>query len=249
MWEWLLAPIDAARPHEVSQAIAWHARTMVLAWGVLAPLAVLIARFFKIMPGQNWPQELDNVVWWRCHWIGQCLVLALSVAGFALIATRGTAVASLHGLLGYTLLTGLIAQSLLGFFRGSKGGPTALAPDGSPRGHHYDMTPRRLMFEALHKTLGYGLLALAMLTILVGLWTANAPNWMWVALVIWWVALGLAFARLQQRGMAVDTYQAIWGDDPSHPGNQRPAPGWGVRRPGDAAQGRDSTGRDPVNTA
>ena len=49
--EWLLAPIDQARAHEIGLGVAWHGRSMVLAWGVLAPLAVLIARFYKVLPG------------------------------------------------------------------------------------------------------------------------------------------------------------------------------------------------------
>ena len=57
--EWLLSPIDGARAHEVGFAVSWHARTMVLGWGVIAPLAVILARFFKILPGQDWPRALD----------------------------------------------------------------------------------------------------------------------------------------------------------------------------------------------
>ena len=233
MWEWLNAPIDPSRAHEIGDAAAWHARIMVLAWGVMAPLAVIVARFFKIMPGQNWPHELDSPIWWRSHWIAQSFVLVLSVFGVWLVLPLGSDAVSLHMRLGYVLLAGLVAQSLLGAFRGSKGGPTALAPDGSPRGHHYDMTPRRRAFEALHKSLGYGLLALAAVTVLLGLWTSNEPNWMWLALSIWWLALIILSLHWQRQRRAVDTYQAIWGDDPSHPGNQLPAPGWGVHRPGD----------------
>ncbi|MEM7695962.1 MAG: cytochrome B [Pseudomonadota bacterium] len=229
--DWLLAPIDPTRAHEVGLAISWHGRAMVLAWGVLAPLAVIAARFLKILPWQDWPRELDSHVWWRSHWIGQSVVVLLSVVGVALVASFNPATMTLHNWLGYTLLLVLCTQVILGLFRGSKGGPTALAPDGSPRGHHYDMTPWRLTFEALHKTLGYGALALAAAVILTGLWKANAPVFMWLAILLWWALLGVVFTRLQQRGMAIDTYQAIWGDDPKHPGNQRPRPGWGMRRP------------------
>lgn len=233
MWEWLSAPIDPARAHQISETLAWHGRSMVLGWGVLAPLAVIVARFFKIIPGQNWPKDLDNPVWWRSHWIGQTGVLLLTALGFWLVLPADPASLGVHAMLGYTLLFGLVAQMLLGLFRGSKGGPTAPAKDGSPRGHHYDMTPWRRMFEALHKSLGYALLALGAVTILLGLSKANAPIWMGVALILWWLLLIAIFLGLQKRGMAVDTYQAIWGDDPAHPGNQLRAPGWGVRRPGE----------------
>ena len=35
--EWLLAPIDGTRPHEVGILLSWHGRTMVLAWAFLIP--------------------------------------------------------------------------------------------------------------------------------------------------------------------------------------------------------------------
>lgn len=235
--EWLLSPIDGARAHEVGFAVSWHARTMVLGWGVIAPLAVIVARFFKILPGQDWPRALDTQFWWRSHWIGHSMVLGLSIFGMALVLPSRWSEMSLHNWLGYGVLAGLALQVLLGLMRGSKGGPTAPARDGSLRGDHYDMTRRRRTFEALHKSIGYAVLALAIVTILLGLWKANAPVWMWVVLGIWWPALISAFVLLQRRGMAVDSYQAIWGDDPELPGNRLPMPGWGVRRPGDELKG------------
>ena len=36
--------------------------------------------------------------------------------------------------------------------------------------------------------------------------------------------------RLQRAGRCIDTYQAIWGPDPCHPGNSRGVIGWGIRR-------------------
>lgn len=228
--DWLLAPIDASRVHDVGLALSWHGRLMVLGWGVLAPLAVLVARFFKVMPGQDWPRELDNQTWWRSHWMGQSVVVGLSVFALYLVLPTDWSKMSLHNWLGYLLLFAMVVQVLLGIFRGDKGGPTAPAADGSPRGHHYDMTPHRRRFETLHKSIGYMTLVLAAVTILLGLWKANGPVWMWIALILWWGMVVTAFLLLQKRQMAVDTYQAIWGVDPSHPGNQLPAQGWGMRR-------------------
>lgn len=230
MLEWLLSPIDAARAHDVSFAVSWHARAMVLSWGVLAPLAVLIARFFKVLPNQNWPDELDNRFWWRSHWIGHTFVLGLSIIGFALVLPASWQEMTLHRWMGYTVLALLVIQVSLGLMRGSKGGPSAIEPESSIRGDHYDMTPRRRVFEALHKSTGYGVLLLSMGTILMGLWDANGPRWMWLVLVIWWGLLMCLFVILQKRGMAMDTYQAIWGTDAAHPGNQRQKPSWGMRR-------------------
>lgn len=227
--DWLLAPIDATRAHEVGFAVSWHARSMVLAWAVLAPLAVVIARYFKVLPGQDWPRELDRQFWWRSHWMGQGIVVSLSLFGLGLIlgsAKGGT----LHGVLGYVLLALMAVQVVFGVFRGSKGGPTAPGHDGSLRGDHYDMTPWRVMFEWCHKLLGYLALGLSVAVVTMGLWLANAPVWMWLAIGLWWGTLIAAVIVLQAKGRAIDTYQAIWGPDPTHPGNRRAPIGWGLRR-------------------
>ena len=196
MWEWLLSPIDPDRAHVVGVAVSWHGRSMVLAWGVLAPLAVIAARFFKILPGQDWPRTLDSQVWWRSHWMAQTLVLLLSLLGLALIFPDRNGAAGLHGWLGYAVLAGATIQVGLGIFRGSKGGPSSPAPDGSPRGDHYDMTLWRRMFEAIHKAVGYVVVLLALATIVLGLWAANAPVWMWASLSVWWVAVAVVFVSL-----------------------------------------------------
>lgn len=243
MWDWLISPIDPNRAHEVGFAVSWHARLMIVAWGFAAPLLVLIARFFKVMPGQDWPRQLDNQTWWRAHWMGQSLVVATSFFAMLLVVPRSGGM-SLHNWLGYGVLLGVLGQITFGYFRGNKGGPTAPAPDGSLRGDHYDMTPWRRMFEAVHKTLGYTVLVVAAITILLGLWKANAPVWMWLAVSFWWPLLIVVFVVLQRRGMAIDTYQAIWGNDPTHPGNQGKKPGWGMRRPKDRTQGEKDVRND-----
>lgn len=125
MLEWLLSPIAPDVAHNIGPAVAWHGRAMVLAWGILAPLAVIAARYFKVLPGQDWPRELDNQAWWRAHWIGQMLVLGLSVCGLILVLPPEFAEPSWHGLLGGGVLISLALQITLGVFRGSKGGPTA----------------------------------------------------------------------------------------------------------------------------
>ena len=230
----LLQPIDASRPHDVSELVAWHGRVMVLAWGLMAPVAVLAARYFKILPWQNWPRVLDNPTWWHIHWKGQAAVVLLTIAGLGLILMSDhAAVAPLHARLGYALVVLGAGQALSGLLRGTKGGPTAPAPDGSLRGDHFDMTPRRLAFERWHKTVGYGLILLAMLTVLLGLWAANAPLWMWATLLIWWLALlGIALF-LEWRVGSYDTYQAIWGPDPDLPGNRMAYRSFRAVRPGD----------------
>ena len=132
-----------------------------------------------------------------------------------------------HGWLGWALFVAGWAQVAGALLRGSKGGPT----DVQLRGDHYDMTPRRRAFELVHKSLGWLALLLAVAVVFLGLVAVDAPRWMLLMLALWWVALGAAFLYLQSRGKCIDTYQAIWGPDPAHPGNRLPPSGWGVRRP------------------
>ncbi len=242
IFDWLLSPIDPSRVHAVDALLSWHARLMVLAWGVIAPLAVLVARYFKIMPRQNWPHQLDSPHWWRFHWACQTVVIVLSALGLGLVLAGQDSAhsAPVHRILGYLILTFAAMQALSGVMRGTKGGPTARAPDGSLSGDHYDMTRRRLIFEAMHKGLGYGLLASGAECILLGLWAANAQMWMWLFIPGWWAML-IAFAGwLQFRRGAYDTYQAIWGPDERHPGNRMKKQGWGTVRPGDLPRFREN---------
>ena len=238
--DWFLLPVDTGRVHEVSVLVSWHGRLMVLAWGIFIPLGILFARFFKITPKQDWPNELDNRFWWRNHLLLQNsgILLMLVAVGLIWFAPRHGDQTGNHFMFGWTLVGFGLVQMLGGYSRGTKGGPTAPAPDGSLRGDHYDMTPRRVLFEKVHKFLGYAAVLLAVAAILTGLWQANAPRWFFIVIAGWWTMLAIASAIFQRRGMVVDTYQAIWGPDPVLPGNQRSRPvGFGIRRHGDGEKG------------
>ncbi len=228
MWEWLAQPLMVERVHQITEAQQWHARLMFIAWGILAPVAVLVARFFKVLPRQDWPHTLDSQVWWRSHWIGQTLVFLFTLLALTLVFSLE--LQSGHARIGYVVLSLATVQIALGYFRGSKGGPTDPQANGDLAGDHYDMSLRRRVFEHLHKGLGYGLLLLSMATIVLGLWHVNAPRWMWITITGWWCLLAVVFVVLQRRGLAIDTYQAIWGPNSEHPGNNRPSSGWGMRR-------------------
>lgn len=209
--------------------VVWHARAMVLAWGVLLPAGALVARFFKVWPGQDWPRVLDHKAWWHAHRALQWSGVAVMALGAWLAvghATAATPLARWHGGGGWLVCAIGLLQIVGGLARGSKGGPTAAAM----RGDHYDMTRWRIVFERLHKGLGWLALLLACGAIGLGLALADAPRWMVAALALWWLALAAAFMHWQRAGRCIDTYQAIWGSDPQHPGNRRPPVGWGVRR-------------------
>lgn len=229
IWHWLNLPISGAANHFIEPEIYWHARLMVLAWGVLLPGGALLARYFKVMPSQNWPAVLDNKGWWHGHRALQWTGMALASLGIYVLLkqTSPSPWAHLHGTAGWLLMVLGWLQILGGLLRGSKGGPTAL----QLRGDHYDMTPHRIWFERLHKLFGWACVLAAIGVIFAGLLLADAPRWMPLALGLWWLSLlGLAW-QWQQQGRCIDTYQAIWGPDPGHPGNHLPPVGWGIRRP------------------
>ncbi|MGB3554832.1 MAG: cytochrome b561 domain-containing protein [Jannaschia sp.] len=235
MLEWLLTPIDASRAHDLGFELSWHGRIMVIAWGFLVPVGVIAARFFKVLPRQRYPEVVDNRVWWRTHLGAQIGALGLTAIGLWLVLSRPeegassiTSTAWLHRSLGWAIVWLGILQAASGAFRGSKGGPTDKR--GSLRGDHYDMTPRRLAFEGMHKAGGYAALILSMTAVVTGLWQTNAPHWMWIVLPSWWAFVAVLFVLFQRRGMVVSTYMAIWGPGPEHPGNR-------ARYPGDPGQG------------
>jgi hypothetical protein len=230
MMDWLQTPLSGSGEHSIAPWAFWHARAMVLGWGVLLPLGALLARFFKVTRSQNWPADLDNKTWWCGHLALQYIGVALVSIGVVLSFNQGphtSLAAQLHAWAGWSLFAAAWVQVLAGWLRGSKGGPT----DSTLRGDHYDMTRRRLVFEHLHKSLGWLAVLVAVGVIVSGLVLVDAPRWMLVVLCVWWLALTAGFALLQKRGLVIDTYQAIWGPDLIHPGNRRPQTGWGVSRP------------------
>jgi len=226
--EWFFGPIDPTRPHDLTALLSWHGRVMTVAWGFMIPVGVLIARFYKIMPSQNWPVELDNKTWYWTHLGLQQGASVMMAVGIALILLDGGGgeAAPVHARIGWIIVTICALQLLSGWLRGSKGGPT----DKRPGGDHYDMSWRRCLFERFHKTIGYSLILISWYTVLLGMWGANAPVWMWTGILVWWGMLIVVFFILQSRGLAIDTYQAIWGPSLDLPGNRRPPIGWGVRR-------------------
>jgi len=236
--DWLLLPLSGGLDHVVAPRVSWHGRLMVLAWGVAVPVAVLLARFFKVTPRQRWPEELDNTFWWHGHRFLSYVAVTLTVIAAALIMghdnDRGPT-RTLHAWAGWMVLSLAAVQIVSAHLRGTKGGPTAprLSANGEIldlRGDHYDMTPHRRRFEWIHKTAGMTAVVMALAAMLTGLWTADALRWMWAGLVVFWFCLLAAFVRWQRQGRCLDTYQAIWGPGLEHPGNSMQVVGFGIRR-------------------
>lgn len=207
--------------------VSLHARSMLLAWFVLVPVGILAARFFKIMPRQDWPREIDNRVWWVTHQVVLYAAMAIALGSVVYIVSRSEGFAwSSHSFYGVGAVTLGVLQIVAGWLRGTKGGPTDKGADpGDPstwRGDHYDMTPRRLWFEAWHKLCGYAAVGFALAAVVSGMEAAKwgmASTVRMLAVLTFWVAAFVLLARFKRR---VSTYRAIWGDDPGHPGNRPP---------------------------
>ena len=194
-----------------------HAVLMSLAWFILMPAGVLIARFFKVTKKQNWPDELDNQMWWRSHrWLNYSGI-CFATFGVLLIWTTldGPQLGGWHGRLGLaTMVLGWL-QVISAWLRGSKGGPDDQGADPSDpatwRGDHFDMTFRRRLFEGWHKHLGYVALALALPAAWLGLGTVAAPPWIevlpWLAAAVFIIL----FALLTRQRRRIDTHAAIFG--------------------------------------
>lgn len=223
-WAWLTAGLSGEVHVAPDPWVYWHARLMVAGWSVVLPLGILIARYFKVTSRQNWPEELDNKFWWRMHVRLQSTGIVLMSVGALCVLNRGSGgggLVRLHGLMGWGLVAVGWLQIVGGVLRGSKGGPTTAVL----RGDHFDMTRRRLVFERIHKGLGWLALPCVVVATAAGLVVVDAPRWMVLMLAGWWLALVAAFLVLHRSGRWVDTYHAIWGLDPTLPGNRhRPVP-------------------------
>lgn len=230
MLNWLTVSLSGNADHQLVTWAAWHARSMVLAWGVVLPSGALIARYLKVTRAQRWPERVDNRAWWQAHLALQYGGVGLMIGGVWVafgLGQSASAVARAHAMLGWVVVALGLLQMVGGWLRGSKGGPT----EAALRGDHYDMTLRRRAFERMHKSFGWGAVVLAVVVIGLGLVAVDAPRWMPLMLGVWWAVLVAWALRMQRAGRCVDTYQALWGPDPKHPGNLRPPIGWGVTRP------------------
>ncbi len=222
----------------IADVTAWHGGLMVFAWVVLMPAALIVSRFYKITPGQDWPRQLDNPFWFVNHRrLGYAIMLATLLAVALVVWGEGGVILwqSHHAVAGWlvTILGGFqIVGSLL---RGTHGGPMnpftrQLRPPEQWPGDHFSFTRRRIVFEYSHKIVGYILIPLCLWTVGGGLAAVAAPRWLWILVGAWTIVCVGIFGRLQRQGRCVDTYQAIWGADESLPGNRRRPIGWGIRR-------------------
>jgi hypothetical protein len=228
---WLTEPLASEVRRQEPFLFTVHGWINIFAIGFAVPVGVVVARYFKVTRKQDWPRQVDSKFWWRSHlllsYLGVAMMIGTQVpiAKFShLLDLREISQLKVHQLAhlasGWLFLLMGIFIVFTGWLRGTKGGPT----DKQLRGDHYDLSERRLLFEAVHKKVGYGLLGLSCLVTLSGFYTAALPRWSLGLLIIWWVFLLLLCFRYELGGRQIPTYQATWGLKPEHPGNRRRYP-------------------------
>ena len=173
------------------------------------PLGVFIARFYKVWRGQDWPRELHNLTWWYWHQYLQYAGLGVFIVGLWFVFNRNGAghFSSVHGRLGLLMILLSVIQYVSAMLRG-------VTVD------HYQMNLRRLIFEFVHKGVGYLALALAPLVIVLGFDLVEPPLWVYAAALLPLVVLTVLGIRNVLTRPFVSTYQSMWGISPEHPGNQ-----------------------------
>ncbi len=199
-------------------AFLWHGLAMAVAWLVLLPAGALVARFFKVRRRQDYPYQLDDKVWWNTHRALQSLGAALAVwAAWIVWVELGRTVdwPVLHVRLGILALGSLAVQMVSPLLRGTKGGPTGTYADPYDpqtwRGDHFDMTPRRRVFEFVHKKLGYLGMAVAAGAVWTGIDAAGLADWWKLPVSLAVLVFAGLFAWFTVTRGRVDTWQAIWG--------------------------------------
>ena len=156
---WLATPISGASDHAIAMPLAWHGRLMVLAMGLLTPPLIIVARFFKITPRQDWPRQLDNPFWFITHrrW-GHIVGAIVAIAMAFVLVERGweSPLHNVHTAAGWLVVLLVLVQLIGSWLRGTHGGPVdpftrKPRPAALWPGDHFSMTRRRIIFEYVHK--------------------------------------------------------------------------------------------------
>lgn len=207
----------------------YHAILMFVIWMVLVPLCIMTIRYGKPTPtpyGIREKIKLSNRAWWWFHVhkyvLYGAIALAILGAAVAMTVSRGFS-GSVHSLFGITAVVLGCLQVASTWFRGSHGGRYYYnaKPDDPATWHgdHYSMTPRRRMFEAFHKSVGYFAGAFALGAVASGLVQHRMPVLTGMVLATM-LAIVIGCVVLEHRGRRHDTYRSVFGNDPDHPYNK-----------------------------
>ena len=207
----------------------YHAIFMFSIWFVLVPLCILIIRYGKPKPmryGLRRKVAIKHIEWWwfASHKYGLSLAVGLSLVGLtaAVVVSQGIS-GSIHSTFGLLTIGLGCLQVIGGLFRGSHGGRyyyTADPDDPSTwRGDHYDMTTRRQIFEAYHKTAGYFTSFFAIGAVTTGMMQFPMPV-LTVLLIVIGIAVLIACVVLEYMGRRYDGYRAAHGYGQEQPFNK-----------------------------
>lgn len=155
-----------------------HGVVMFLTWGVVTPVAILIARYFKHI----------GHLWYQLHMGLQMATLVLHLTGFALAvrAAEGTThFGGLHQVVGLMATLALFAQIALGFLANRMFSPGR------------DKVP--VWPDRVHWWLGRVLLGGTAFNIFLGLALYKADAWAFYLFALWLVALAALVLVLEQR--------------------------------------------------
>ena len=163
---WLLTPISGSNEHIIATSTAWHGRLMVLGMGLLTPPLDYRGALFQNHAATGLAAPTRQSILVRDpSALGSCdRIVASPPAWPCALAAAGlaaTVVIVLHGGLGWALLLGAV-QIVGAWLRGTHGGPVdpftrQPRPPHDWPGDHFSMTPRRIVFEYVHKWAGYAL--------------------------------------------------------------------------------------------
>lgn len=201
-----------------------HALLMFSTWFVLAPISILAMRYLKPKPREYGVPNAGSYFFSRMHFLGLQTAIALSLlgGGIAFLVSQGFS-GSLHSYFGASTILFGTMQVISAWMRGTHGGKYGHGanPDDPSTWHgdHYDMTPRRVWFEAYHKASGYFTVVMAFGAVLTGL------SQYWIAPIAWaavtlFFTYGIVVVIAEGRGMRFDTYRSVYGTHPDHPGNR-----------------------------
>eukprot|EP01135_Chromosphaera_perkinsii_P007995 Nk52_evm67s1073 gene=Nk52_evmTU67s1073 len=162
--------VGSSFTNEISGTPNWfsygmlHGLFMAISWGMLLPVGVVIARYFKH----------KDPLWFQLHRIIQLSGVLLFILGlvFGILAraSGGSHFQFAHGIIGIIVILLGIAQPIGAFFR-----------------PHKD-APKRWIFNLLHWWGGRIALALGVVNISLGFFMIIAPEGAWIA---WYVYLGI----------------------------------------------------------
>jgi len=207
----------------------YHAVLMFVIWMVLVPLCIMAIRYGKPTPTPYGIREkirLSNPAWWwfSTHKFVLYFAIGLSLVGAAVAMTvsRGFS-GSVHAVFGTTAVVLGCLQVVSSWLRGTHGGRyyyTAKPDDPSTwHGDHFSMTPRRRLFEAFHKNVGYFAVLFALGAVASGLTQFPMPMLTGIMLACVCAIIVLCVV-LEHRGRRYDSYRAVFGNDPDHPYNK-----------------------------